>query len=129
MLNFGGNWLGEQLNAQAHSDAALFFNELAPGTTLINTDAPKEELLPTDSGEIQDILEILGRGIEGPTSKEQLIQARLGQGKFKKDVTSTWGLLIINKAQPEPRADGAWVACAQRPSPGAAASRLSQSGG
>lgn len=37
--------------------------------------------------------------------------------------------LIINKAQPEPGADGAWVACVQRPSPDAAASRLSQSGG
>jgi predicted restriction endonuclease len=46
---------------------------------------------PDDKSCCDDILEITGKCDE-PTTREQLIQARLGQGKFKEDVIKVWGL-------------------------------------
>jgi predicted restriction endonuclease len=47
--------------------------------------------LISDNEQYNDILEIVSQTIEA-TTKEQLIQARLGQGKFKQNVIDTWGI-------------------------------------
>jgi hypothetical protein len=56
------------------------FIELSNGHSLIN-----------DDDQCNDVLDIASQTIE-PTTKEQQIQARLGQGKFRQNVITTWGI-------------------------------------
>lgn len=47
--------------------------------------------LLNDNDQCNDVLDIASQAIEH-TTKEQLIRARLGQGKFRQNVINTWGI-------------------------------------
>ncbi len=61
-------------------------------TTLLieSAEGSSDEVLLNDY-QLKDILNLANQNIE-PTTKEQLIKARLGQGKFRQNVIKTWGI-------------------------------------
>ncbi|NOR68363.1 MAG: hypothetical protein GQ532_01485, partial [Methylomarinum sp.] len=54
-------------------------------------DLPYDQSLRNNNEQCKDLLDITNQAI-GQTTKEQLIQARLGQGKFRQNVIKTWGI-------------------------------------